>query len=227
VSVPGDPGGALAARPLHFVWILDCSRSMAAQAKMESLNHAIHAAQPSMRGVNRGHPHAEMLVSVLAFSEGARWVTERPVPVDDFSWTDLEPTGMGTDLGAALRLLARDLGPMVGERALPPNLVLVSDGQPTDDWRGGLQELFAVPWGQRSVRNAIAIGKDAAHAEALEKFIGTPGRFPLGASNPQDLVEWIEWVSTVPVAQSSEIRSSKDEPPPTLPPRQKMVSDVW
>ena len=40
---------------------------------------------------------------------------------------------------------------------LPPQIILVSDGKPTDDWRGALQALFEVPWGKRSIRQAIAI----------------------------------------------------------------------
>ena len=44
------------------------------------------------------------------------------------------------------------------ERALPPVLVLISDGQPTDDFEGGLRVLMAEPWGMKAVRLAVAIG---------------------------------------------------------------------
>ena len=38
------PGGELAARPLHFIWIADCSGSMAVDGKIQSLNTAIREA---------------------------------------------------------------------------------------------------------------------------------------------------------------------------------------
>ncbi len=38
----------------------------------------------------------------------------------------------------------------MGERALPPVLVLISDGQPNDDFDSGLKELLSKPWGKES-----------------------------------------------------------------------------
>mgnify|MGYP003520226997 CR=1 FL=1 len=65
-----------------------------------------------------------------------------------------------TDLGAALRLLREALGPSrMEERALPPALVLVSDGMPTDDFRHELDLLLTEPWGARSVRAAVGIAR--------------------------------------------------------------------
>ena len=60
--------------------------------------------------------------------------------------------------------------PPMPDRALPPVLVLVSDGQPTDDFQGGLRELLGKPWGGKAIRMAIAIGRDADQ-EVLQKFI--------------------------------------------------------
>ncbi|MDW8300804.1 MAG: tellurium resistance protein, partial [Anaerolineae bacterium] len=37
--MPSRPGGALANRPLHFFWVVDCSGSMAGD-KIQSLNTA-------------------------------------------------------------------------------------------------------------------------------------------------------------------------------------------
>ena len=37
------PGGKLAARPLHFIWLLDCSGSMHFDGKMAALNNACDA----------------------------------------------------------------------------------------------------------------------------------------------------------------------------------------
>ncbi len=42
------PGGPIASRPLHFIWILDCSGSMDGD-KILQLNFAICEALPAMK----------------------------------------------------------------------------------------------------------------------------------------------------------------------------------
>ncbi len=135
------PGGELATRPLHFIWILDASGSMSVDGKIQSLNNAIREAIPHMREVADENPNANVLVRVLSFSSGARWILAEPTPVRNFEWKDLKPEGV-TDMGAALKELASvlDIPPMT-DRALPPVLVLISDGQPTDDMSEGLNSL--------------------------------------------------------------------------------------
>ena len=49
------PGGELATRPLHFIWIADCSGSMAVDGKIQSLNTAIKEAIPSMQDLSLIH----------------------------------------------------------------------------------------------------------------------------------------------------------------------------
>lgn len=90
-----------------------------------------------------------------------------------------------TDLGRALTMLAEQLRiPPMTNRALPPVLVLISDGCPTDDFAKGLQTLMDEPWGKKAVRIAIAIGEDA-DTTVLQKFIGHPELHPLQANSPE------------------------------------------
>jgi uncharacterized protein YegL len=115
-------------------------------------------------------------------------------------------TSMGTDMGAALHMVAEQLKiPPMTNRALPPVLVLISDGQPTDDFENGLKELMDLPWGKKAVRIAIAIGQDA-DLDVLQKFIGHIELKPLQANNPEALVKQIRWVST-------EVLKSASSPP--------------
>src|SRR5213079_2347554 len=99
-------------------------------------------------------------------------------------------------MGMALGIVADQLKiPPMTDRALPPVLVMISDGQPTDDFKGGLKELMDQPWGKKAVRIAVAIGEDAAQ-EVLAAFIGNPDIKVLAANNPEALVKHIKWVST-------------------------------
>ena len=109
----------------------------------------------------------------------------------------------GTDMGMALRMMADELKmPPMSDRALPPVLVLVTDGQPTDDFSGGLKALIDQPWGKKAVRIAIAIGKDA-DVGVLQKFIGHSEIKPLLADNPDALARYMKWVSTAVVKSTS------------------------
>ena len=195
------PGGELATRPLHFIWIADCSYSMEGD-KIQSLNHAIREAIPAMQSIAAENVNAEILVRAAKFSDGAKWHIAEATPVNDFKWKDLEVDGM-TDMGAAFRLVAEQLKmPPMTERGLPPVLVLISDGQPTDDFESGLKELMALPWGKKAVRIAIAIGDDADE-EVLEEFIGNKELKPLKAETSQQLVHYIRWVSTAVLQAAS------------------------
>lgn len=191
----GRPGGELARRPLHFIWLLDCSGSMGEDGKIQALNAAIREALPHMQDVARENPHADIMVRVIRFSSGAQWHIATPISVLDFKWTDLPASGV-TDMGKALELAADQLKiPPMSDRALPPVLALVSDGQPTDDFGAGLKKLMAEPWGQKAVRVAIAIGVDADHS-VLQRFIGHPELKPLEARNSEELARHIRFVST-------------------------------
>jgi len=204
------PGGELATRPLHFIWIADSSGSMA-DAKIQTLNYAIRNAIPDMQKVADENPNAKVLVRVIKFSSGAQWHVSQPTTVADFEWTDLSADGV-TDMGKALSMIADQLKiPPMTERALPPVLVLISDGQPTDDFESGLQALMDQPWGKKAVRIAIAIGEDADH-DVLQKFIGHPELKPLQANNSESLVKYIKWVSTAVLKSASSPASQAADP---------------
>lgn len=197
------PNVRLASRPLHFLYLCDCSGSMEAQGKIESLNQAIRQSLPGMAAVARENPEARVLVRAVAFADTARWHIATPTPVEELRWPDLRAGGV-TALGAALRLVAAELrSPPMEARALPPVLVLVSDGQPTDDFEAGLAELLAQPWARRAVRLAIAMGADA-DGEVLQRFIGPHAeRRPLQAGNATTLARYIQWASTAVVGAAS------------------------
>lgn len=187
------PGGELATRPLHFFWLVDCSGSMYGE-KIGTVNHAIQATIPDMADAARDNPNAQLMIRTLKFSTGASWVTAQPVNIEDFAWNDLEAGGV-TDLGKAFDLLGAQLTiPPMTDRALPPVIVLLSDGQPTDDYKPALDRLLHLPWGKKAVRIAISIGQDADD-EVLREFTGN-SELVLQANNPQALVKMIKWAST-------------------------------
>lgn len=158
--------------------------------------------------------------------------------VHEFLLDDAAITGGGgnTDMGVALSLLADQLTvPPMEDRALPPVLVLISDGQPTDDFEQGLAELMKQPWGKKAVRIALAIGQDA-DLNVLQKFIGNSEFRPLQANNPETLVKYIKWVSTAvlkaassPASQAAgSVATGMNVPIPVAPAAgPASANDVW
>ena len=214
--MPPFPNVRLANRPLHFIYLCDCSGSMAAQGKMQALNQAIRQSLPGMARVARDNPEARVLVRAVRFADRAHWHIAEPTPVERLQWHDLQAGGV-TAMGEALELVADQLAsPPMEERALPPVLVLISDGQPTDDFDTGLARLLRQPWAQKAVRLAIAVGHDADQ-EVLQQFIGPESsasgqrragssrspRRPLQASNATALAQYIQWASTAVVGAAS------------------------
>ncbi len=222
------PGSVLARRPLHFVVLADCSGSMAADGKIQALNNALRETIPHLTEIAAQNPHAEVLVRVLAFSTGARWHVETPTPVERLVWEDLTASGY-TDLGAALRLLTPELrSPPMQERALPPAMVLISDGMPTDDYRAALGLMLDEPWGQRAVRMAIGIGRDAEHS-MLSRFMGSSDLAPVSANNPEQLMSMIRWASTHVSRIASQLATVPPKPfgPVATPLAEDGSSQVW
>lgn len=205
------PGGELASRPLHFIWVVDCSGSMYGE-KIGAVNHAIQSTIPEMVDAASDNPNAQLLIRTLKFSTGASWVTSSPVPIDEFAWDDLEADGV-TDLGKAFDLLSAQLTiPPMTDRALPPVIVLLSDGCPTDNYKESLNKLLHLPWGKKAVRIAISIGQDADD-DVLAEFAGNR-ELVLQANNATALTKMIKWASTaasVVSAPASRIALAKSD----------------
>jgi uncharacterized protein YegL len=222
----------LAAQPMHFIWLIDCSGSMALEGKIESLNTAIAEAIEPLRDASESNPSVEILMRVIRFSKGARWHVQQPTPLSQFNWTSVkvERPDDPTDLGSALNLLAPELmSPPMPKHAHRPHIVLVSDGMPSDDWRGGLAAMNASPWGANAMRLAIAIGRDA-QLPVLQKFIGNPELRPMQANTPEMLAAHIRWASSASIEAVSHPMAPIVLEPPQQPAQGQSSSSsshVW
>ena len=204
-SIP-MPGTSLGRRALPFFWLCDCSGSMELDGKMSQLNFAVRETIPHMRKVAGEHPEAALMLRVMSFSTGASWLTQTPVQIEQFQWMDLKADGV-TDMGAAFDLLSVEFQRTpTTQRGLPPVIVLITDGQATDDWPSSLNRLLSNPWGRKAVRVAIAIGKDC-EMKVLQEFIANPEIKPLHVSNPEQLAKAIRWASVELVSHVSAPKS--------------------
>jgi len=202
------PGGQLASRPLNFFWVVDCSGSMYGE-KIGKLNRAIQDVLPEMKDAAYDNPNAQLLIRTLKFSTGASWLTDKPIDVNDYVWEDLEAGGV-TDLGMAFDLLAAQFElSQIGERALPPVVVLISDGQPTDNYKKSLDKFMQLPWAKKAVRIAVAIYPDADE-DVLYEFTKNK-ELILKAKNATLLAKMIKWASTAVSAVSTGASNTVDD----------------
>jgi uncharacterized protein YegL len=173
---------------LHLIWIVDCSGSMAHSGKIQALNNAIRAAIPHLERLSNLSNEFVIFMRAVKFSNGASWHMGRTTRVENYAWKDLEATvGGNSDMGQAFSFVAEQLEKMGrSKRAVPPVLILVSDGYPTDDFRAGLSEIYDHPLGAKALRLAIAIDEEA-DLDLLQEFIGYPGLRPFEARSPERL----------------------------------------
>jgi len=207
-----DLGERMAAKPLHFIWLLDRSGSMGEDGKIQILNHAMHESIPILQEADQD-PKVDVFVQAITFSDSAQWHIAQPTPVRSFQWVDISAQGL-TAMGEALSKVADRLEEIHKHvrRMYRPVLALVSDGAPTDDFDKGLAKLMSTTIGAKAIRLALAVG-DKANREVLAQFVGNSEFGVLEASRPDDIENYIRLMtytgtqSAVPFAVAEEART--------------------
>ena len=163
-------------RVMPIFFIIDTSGSMEGK-KIGAVNSAIEELIPDLRHLSDSQADSEIKLGVMKFSTGCEWVTPSLVSLDSFDdWVPLEAGGL-TDLGAAFTELNAKLSKngfmdrgSASSGFYAPLIILLSDGEPTDDWMGALKVLQQNKWYQSAMKIAIPIGEDA-NRDVLKKSI--------------------------------------------------------
>jgi uncharacterized protein YegL len=175
---------------LHVFWLLDASSSMLIDGKIQALNYAIQNLIPDFQKVADEKPDISVYITAIRFSDVA---TNHigPVMLKDFRWVDLSAFGDKKNWGAAIDLLSLYIKELP-ENIIPPLIILVSDGSPTDNFKEALGKFLSTREGERTTRIAIAIG-DACDITSMMLFTGNNRKAILQANNSEALVRFIEW----------------------------------
>lgn len=148
-------------RRLPVYLLIDCSESMIGQGI-----EAVRAGLSSMIGSLRRNPHAleSVFLSVITYDAKAR--LECPLtPLIDFQEPKLN-LRPGTSLGAALTLLADRIQSEVRKTSYEskgdyrPLVLLLTDGQPSDDWRTPIKRIGVAVRPRPANIYAIGCGED-------------------------------------------------------------------
>lgn len=163
-------------RVMPIFFLIDTSGSMEGK-KIGAVNAAIEELIPDLRHMSESQADSEIKLAVMKFSTGCEWVTPSLMSLDSFDdWESLEANGL-TDLGAAFLELNDKLSKngfmdrgAASSGFYAPVIILLSDGEPTDDYMSALKKLQANKWYQAALKIAIAIGEDA-NREVLKRAI--------------------------------------------------------
>jgi len=150
-------------RPLPVIVLADTSGSMSENGKIEALNAALKDMVSTFAKESRFR--AELQIGLITFGERVQVHTPLQTAHSISNVIDLTakgPTPMGEAFDKARSLLEDK--ELIPSRAYRPVLILVSDGQPTDEWKTSLDALCASERGQKTTRLAMAIGVDADEA---------------------------------------------------------------
>ncbi len=165
---------AVPRRVMPLIFLVDTSGSMSG-AKIASLNTAVREALNDVGEISHNNSDAQIKVAALEFSSGVNWMYPQPIDSESFVWQDLEAAGL-TCFGEALIELNNKLSKSHGFMAEPtgsraPAIILLSDGEPTDEYKYALEKIKGNPWFKVAVKVAIAIGDDA-DTNVLSEFTG-------------------------------------------------------
>ena len=190
-------------KPLPVFLLLDTSYSMDGR-KIEELNRATREMLETFKEEER--KDNSITVAVITFGGEAK-IHLDPTRASEINWKDLSADG-NTPMGKALEIaksMVEDKEVTPG-RAYRPIIVLVSDGQPNDQWENPLCEFVKEGRSAKCDRMAMAIGSDADRT-VLEEFLEGTSHQLCFAKNASQLHEFFQRVT-----MSVTMRSNSTDP---------------
>jgi len=161
------------AQPIPIVLLLDVSTSMHG-VKIDALNAA---AKEMIASFSHEMGEFSTVIAVITFGSAVSCHFNPPYKKSqEIEWIDLAVSG-STPMGEALKMaksLIEDKETTKG-KWYRPAVILISDGQPTDEWEAPMNDFINEGRSSKCDRMAMAIGHDANEAVL--------GRFTAGTEN--------------------------------------------
>jgi uncharacterized protein YegL len=191
------------AKPLPVILLLDVSGSMDGY-KIDALNQSVRQMIASF--ADEESTKAEIHVSIITFG-GAAELHIDMTPASQINWDDLVAEG-NTPLGAALRIakqLVEDKG-RIPSRAYRPCVILVSDGQPNDQWKSEMDSFIREGRSAKCDRWALGVGDDV-DVKMLKSFLNDPEKSVFEAEDASDIQKFFRFIT-----MSTTTRSKSADP---------------
>jgi uncharacterized protein YegL len=170
-----DEMEAVPRKTMVLLFVIDTSGSMMG-FKIGSVNLAIEEVIPEIKDISATNADAQIKIAVLQFDSGCRWITSSgPIDAETFHWNQISAQGV-TDFGSACKELNSKLSTKEymkeASGSFAPAIILLSDGEPTDNWQPELDQLKQNKWFGSAIKVALAVGDDANY-DVLGQFTGT------------------------------------------------------
>lgn len=180
-------------RRLPVILLLDVSGSMSYENRIDSLNKAVHEMIDSFK--NNNQKEVSIALSVITFGEFAKV----QLPLTDVNGIEIEQTftaSGNTPLGAALNLAKTMIEDktLIRSRDYRPTVVLVSDGEPNDEWESKMNDFIQNGRSSKCDRWSLAIGETADEAMLKRFLTGTENQL-LHANNATQLINFFRLLS--------------------------------
>lgn len=192
---------------LPLIFIIDKSGSMTGE-RIAAVNAAMRNILPMLDDISRNNNDARIKLAVLEFDNNVNWITPSLADPKDYTWVDIQAGGL-TYFGAACSSLYEKLSRSQllsdPEGYNKPVIIVLSDGEPNDDWTYAINKLKENRWFKLSQKFAIAIGHDAVSKENLEALVAFTGSIE-GILLSQN-VETLKDIITIVSVRASEITS--------------------
>ena len=187
------------ARPLPVIVLADVSGSMSVNGKIEALNQSMGDMLATFG--DEDDLRAEIHAAVITFG-GSAQVHTPLAPASEINWEEMTASGR-TPMGRAMELAAEMISDReaIPSRAYRPTVILVSDGQPNDQWENGLTQLCEKGRPSKADRMALAIGDDADET-MLRNFLGDPEKPIYRADDAHRIKKFFDFVTMTVTARS-------------------------
>ena len=187
---------------------------MSVDGKIEALNTSLNDMVSAFAEEEDGR--AEIHVGIVTFG-GSADLHQDVVPAGETSRVPLVATGM-TPMGAAFEIAQKLIEDTekIPSRAYTPAIILLSDGQPNDNWQESLDRLLSSPRAKKAQRFALGIGEDA-DAEVLKRFLDNPEAKVYGASDARQIKSFFRWVTMSVSTRSRSINPNVSQVDELLP----------
>lgn len=196
-----------APRPLPVILLADISGSMSVNGKIDVLNQAVVEMIESLK--EEDGSRSDIQVGVITFGHGGARIHQSLQSVGQAQWTPMEAAGR-TPLGSALEVVTQwaEDRDQIPSRAYAPTLILVSDGQPTDEWENPLRNLMQSARASKAFRFAMGIGDDA-DTDMLTAFLDDTDTPVFKANQARHIRQFFRWVTMSVTARSRSVNPNQ------------------